>query len=153
MKLIKGVKTKILKVHTDERGRLAEILRSDDEIFEKFGQIYFTTAYPGVVKAWHYHKLQTDCLFCIKGMSKLALYDNRPVSPTYKMLNEFFIGEHNPLLVVVPPHVYHGYKAISTEESVMINIPTNAYNHDNPDEYRLDAHTDQIPYDWSRKDY
>lgn len=153
MKLIDGVQTKLLKVVVDERGRLAEILRSDSDLFKKFGQVYFTTAYPGVIKAWHYHKIQTDYFLCIKGMTKLVLCDYREDSPTYKMINEFFTGEHHPLLVVIPPLVCHGFKAISTEESVMINIPTEPYNHDNPDEYRLEAYTDEIPYDWARKDY
>ena len=153
MKLIDGVKTKQLRVIPDERGRLAEILRADDDLFSKFGQVYFTTAYPGVVKGWHYHKKQTDYFFCIRGMTKLVLYDPREDSPTYKLINEFFVGDRNPLLVVIPPYIYHGFKAISTEESIMINIPTEPYNRENPDEYRLDAHTVEIPYDWARKDY
>ena len=152
MKLIDGVKTKQLRVIPDERGRLAEILRADDDLFSKFGQVYFTTAYPGVVKGWHYHKKQTDYFFCIRGMTKLVLYDPREDSPTYKLINEFFVGDRNPLLVVIPPYIYHGFKAISTEESIMINIPTEPYNRENPDEYRLDAHTVEIPYDWARKD-
>ncbi|OGC91151.1 MAG: dTDP-4-dehydrorhamnose 3,5-epimerase [candidate division Zixibacteria bacterium RBG_16_53_22] len=153
MKLIEGVKTRQLKIIADERGRLAEILRSDWDIFAKVGQVYFTTAYPGVVKGWHYHKIQTDHFFCIKGMTKLVLYDSRQDSPTSGLVNEFFTGEHNPLLVVIPPLVYHGFKAISTEESIMINIPTEPYNYSDPDEYRLEAHTDKIPYNWDRKDF
>jgi len=153
MKLIDGVVTKKLNIITDERGRLAEILRSDEDIFKKFGQVYFTTAYPGVVKAWHYHKIQTDAFCAIKGMAKLALYDSREDSPTYRMVNQFFVGEHNPLLVVIPPLVYHGFKAISPDEVIMINVPTEPYNHKNPDEYRLDANSDEIPYDWSRQDF
>ena len=152
MKLIDGVHTRLSRIIVDERGRLAEILRSDSEIFQKFGQVYFTTAHPGVIKAWHYHKIQTDYFFCIKGMAKLVLYDSRKDSPTHKMINEFLTGEKNPMLVVIPPLVYHGFQTISTEESIMINIPTEPYNHDNPDEYRLDAHSDQIGYDWARKD-
>lgn len=152
MKLIEGVKTKLVKVIADERGKLAEILRSDSEIYQKFGQVYYTTAYPGVVKAWHYHKIQTDHFFCLKGMTKLVLYDPRDDSPTKGMINEFFVGDHNPLLVVIPKLVYHGFKAISDQESIMINIPTELYNYDNPDEYRVDPHSGEIPYDWSRKD-
>ncbi|NLI15196.1 MAG: dTDP-4-dehydrorhamnose 3,5-epimerase [candidate division Zixibacteria bacterium] len=152
MKLIDGVIAKKLKVIPDERGRLAEILRADDPEFKKFGQVYFTTAYPGVVKAWHYHKIQTDYFSCIKGMTKLAMYDSRKDSPTFGLINEFIIGEHNPMLVVIPPNVYHGFKAIGESESVMLNIPTEPYNHQTPDEYRLDAHTKEIPYDWARKD-
>jgi dTDP-4-dehydrorhamnose 3,5-epimerase len=152
MKLIEGVITRQLKINVDERGRLAEILRSDDEIFIKFGQVYFTTAYPGTVKAWHYHKLQHDYFCAIKGMCKLVLYDARENSPTHKLINEFFIGDHNLVLVMIPPMVYHGFKAISTEEVIMINIPTEPYNHAEPDEYRLAPDSDKIPYDWSRKD-
>jgi len=152
MKLIDGVQTKLVRVIPDERGRLGEILRSDSDLFTKFGQVYFTTAYPGVVKAWHYHKIQTDHFFCIKGMTKLVLYDSREKSSTKGLVNEFFIGEHNPVLVVIPPMVYHGFKAISEEESFMINVPTELYNYEKPDEYRLDAHSAEVPYDWSRKD-
>ena len=87
-----------------------EILRCDEEIFKGFGQVYLTTVYPGVVKAWHYHKKQVDNFTCVKGMIKVVLYDAREDSPTYKEINEFFIGEKNPLLISVPPLVYHGFK-------------------------------------------
>ncbi|MFC1493553.1 WxcM-like domain-containing protein, partial [candidate division KSB1 bacterium] len=75
--MIEGVRVKDLKVIPDERGRIMETLRSDDEIFIKFGQAYITTAYPGVVKGWHYHKKQIDNFTCIHGMMKLVLYDDR----------------------------------------------------------------------------
>lgn len=150
--MIEGVKIKKLKVIPDERGRLMEILRADDEVFTKFGQVYMTTAYPGVVKAWHYHKKQTDNMTVVKGMMKIVLYDDRKDSPTRGETNEFFVGEHNPLLVTIPEEVYHGFKCISGEEAIVINIPTNTYNYKNPDEYRIDPHCNDIPYDWGRKD-
>jgi dTDP-4-dehydrorhamnose 3,5-epimerase len=151
-KLIDGVQVKPLKPHADERGRVMEMLRNDDEIFIKFGQVYMTTAYPGVVKAWHYHKLQTDHFVCVHGMMKVVLYDGRENSPTRGLINEFFIGVHNPLLIQIPPGVYHGFKCISEHEAIVINTVTEPYNHENPDEYRLPPHGGQIPYDWSRKD-
>jgi dTDP-4-dehydrorhamnose 3,5-epimerase len=150
--MIDGVKTKKLAVHCDERGRLAEMLRSDDEMFIKFGQVYMTTVYPGCVKAWHYHKKQADSFVCVKGMIKLVLFDSRPNSKTKGEVNEFFIGEHNPMLVQIPEDVYHGFKGISETESIIINTPSNTYNPKQPDEYRLDADTKEIPYDWARKD-
>jgi len=146
--MIKGVKTKKLRVIPDERGWLMEILRADDEVFEKFGQVYVTTAYPNVVKAWHYHKKQTDNFTCIKGMMKVALYDAREDSPTYKEINEFFLGQKNPILISVPPEVYHGFKAIGTETAYFLSIPTLPYNYEEPDEYRLPPDTKEIPYDW-----
>jgi len=146
--MIVGVKVKKLNPIPDERGWLMEILRCDDEIFEKFGQVYITTAYPGVVKAWHYHKLQTDNFTCIKGMMKVALYDARENSRTYGEINEFFIGDKNPLLIKVPPMVYHGFKAIGDGTAYFLNIPTLPYNRKEPDEYRLPPDTDKIPYDW-----
>jgi dTDP-4-dehydrorhamnose 3,5-epimerase len=149
--MIEGVKTKQLKPVCDERGRLMEIFRSDWNEFIKFGQVYMTTAYPGVVKGWHYHKKQTDTFICIKGMMKVVLYDSRKGSKTYGEVNEFFIGEHNPALVQIPKFVYHGFKCISDKEAVVLNIPTELFNYSEPDEFRLPAHTKKIPYDWSRK--
>ncbi len=146
--MIDGVKTKSLRVIPDERGRLAEMLRSDDDIFIKFGQCYFTTTYPGVVKAWHFHKLQTDNFVAVTGMFKVALYDDRQDSPTYGEVNEFFLGDFNATLLQIPPGVYHGWKCISEHEGIVVNVSTETYNYDEPDEYRLPFDTDKIPYNW-----
>lgn len=150
--MIQGVKTKKLRVIPDERGRLMEILRCDDELFEQFGQVYMTTAYPGVVKGWHYHKLQTDNIAVIKGTMKLVLYDGREDSSTKGEVNEFFIGEHNPMLVQIPKLVLHGFKCISQDQAIAVNVPTEKYDYDKPDEYREHPHDNNIPYDWHRKD-
>ena len=148
MGMIEGVQVKNLRVIPDERGWLMEILRNDDDIFEKFGQVYVTTAYPGVVKGWHYHKIQTDNFTCIHGMMKVVLYDSRENSPTYENIIELFVGDKNPLLLRVPPLVYHGFKGIGTETAYFLSIPTEHYNYFEPDEFRLPPDTDQIPYDW-----
>jgi len=150
--MIHGVAVKKLRVIPDERGFLMEILRDDDEIFEKFGQVYITTVYPGVVKGWHYHKLQRDNMTVIKGMAKIVLYDNRPDSPTYGETNEFFVGEQNRVLISIPPMVLHGIKGIGTEMAIVLNVPTEHYNYESPDEYRIDPYKGGIPYDWSLKE-
>ncbi len=149
--MIRDVAIKKLRVIPDERGRLMEILRSDDELFSKFGQVYVTTAYPGVVKGWHYHKKQTDHFAVISGMIKLVLYDGREDSPTKGEINEFFLGEHNPALVKIPQLVYHGFKCIGEQEAICINIPTEVYDYDKPDEFRVDPHKNEIPYNWERR--
>jgi dTDP-4-dehydrorhamnose 3,5-epimerase len=150
--LIHEVKIKPLRVIPDERGLLMEMLRCDDEIFRKFGQVYLSMAYPGVVKGWHYHKVQTDYFTIVKGMMKVVLYDRRQDSPTHGMVREFFMGEHNPILLVIPPLVLHGMKCISTTPAYLVNCPTEPYCYDNPDEFRVDPHDKSIPYDWARKD-
>jgi dTDP-4-dehydrorhamnose 3,5-epimerase len=149
---IHDVATKKLRLIPDERGWLMEILRADDgEWFEKFGQVYVSATYPGVVKAWHYHQQQVDFFACVAGMVKLVLVDTREGSPTQGAINEFFIGSQNPLLVRVPNLVYHGWKCISTEPSLVVNVPTEPYKYSDPDEYRLEPHG-TLPYDWTRKD-
>lgn len=148
--MIEGVKVKKLKVIPDERGKLMEILRSDDELFEKFGQVYMTTALPGATKSWHYHKKQTDHFACISGKIRVALYDSRKDSPTFKEINEFIMDLSNPLLIKIPPLVYHGFKCIGREEAAVVNVPTELYNYNNPDEFRVDAYQNDIPYDWRR---
>jgi dTDP-4-dehydrorhamnose 3,5-epimerase len=150
--MIDGVRIKDLKIIPDERGRLMEMLRADDGLFTKFGQIYATTAYPGVVKAWHYHKKQADNMTVISGMMKIVIYDAREDSPTKGQIDEFFTGVHKPQVIQIPPLVYHGFKCISETESIVINCPTEVYNYNEPDEFRVDPYSDKIPYDWRRKD-
>ncbi|MGB3861616.1 MAG: dTDP-4-dehydrorhamnose 3,5-epimerase family protein [Candidatus Aminicenantaceae bacterium] len=150
--MIDEVKIKQLRVIPDQRGRLMEILRADDNLFVKFGQVYMTTTYPGIVKAWHLHKKQTDNVVCVQGMIKLAVYDPREDSPTYKEVNEFYLGIHNPLLVQLPRGVYHGWMCVSSEEAIVVNVPTEVYDREDPDEFRLDPHQNDIPYDWRRRD-
>ncbi len=150
--MIAGARLKDLKVIPDERGRLMEILRSDEDFFIQFGQLYLTAVYPGVVKGWHYHHKQFDNFAVVKGMAKIVLYDSRENSPTKGEVNEFFLGEQNPKLLQIPPLVYHGFKGISTEETLIINCPTELYDYQKPDEYRIDPHKNEIPYKWERKD-
>ena len=150
--VIVGVKTKSLRLIPDERGWLMEIMRADDAaLFSRFGQVYASATYPGVVKAWHYHKVQVDNLACIAGTIKLVLVDTRAGSPTAGTVNEFFLGSQNPTLVQVPNLVYHGWKCISTETAIVGNVPTEVYRYADPDEFRLAPHG-TLPYDWSRKD-
>ena len=148
--MIEGVEVKKLKVIPDERGKLMEILRSDDKLFQKFGQVYMTTAKPGVVKAWHGHKLQSDNFTCVFGKVKLALYDARKASKTFGQIKDFIVSLDNPILVQIPPEVYHGFKCISDKEAIIISVITRAYNHEKPDEYRIDAYENDIPYDWKK---
>ena len=150
--MIDGVIVKKLKVIPDERGYLMEMLRADDEFFTKFGQVYLTVAYPGVVKGWHYHKVQTDRFVGVSGMLKVVLYDPREDSKTHGEVNEFFMGELNPILLVIPPLVLHGMKGIGTKPGMIVNCPTEVYDYENPDEHRVDPHDKDIPYDWESKD-
>lgn len=149
--MIEGVKTKQLKVIADERGFLMEMLRKDDEIFERFGQTYLTICYPHVVKGWHYHRVQTDHFVCVNGMAKVVLYDGREGSATRGDINEYFMGERNPVLLKIPPLVMHGFKAIGSRSAYIINTPTELFNYKEPDEFRLPYDTDEIPYDWDIK--
>jgi len=151
MEYISGVKVRRLRLIPDDRGWLMELLRTDWEEFEKFGQSYATTCYPGVIKAWHYHKLQADHFSCVSGLAKLALYDPRDDSPTKGLVNEFYLGTLNPILVKIPRNVYHGFTAAGNEIATIINFPTHLYNYEKPDEYRLPYDDPSIPYKWGVK--
>ena len=150
--MIEGVRTKHLRVIPDERGMLMEMLRDDDEFFQKFGQVYLSIVYPGVVKGWHFHRKQTDHFVFVRGMAKVVLYDNREACKTRGEINEFFMGEQNPILLVIPPLVLHGMKGVGTEPAYLVNIPTEHYDYDHPDEYRIDPHSPDVPYRWERSD-
>ena len=148
--MIDGVKVIPLKKICDERGMIMHMLKSTDEHFEKFGEIYFSTAYPGVVKGWHEHTRQVQFYAVIDGIIKLVLYDNRPKSKTYKDLMEIFIGIDNYQLVRIPTGVINGYKNIGAKTAVLANCATLPHE---PDEMlRYEPHGDKVPYKWERVD-
>lgn len=146
--MIEGVAVKPLKPIADDRGFLMEILRSDDPLFDRFGQCYVTVVHPGIVKGWHYHKKQVDHFCCLRGTAKVVLFDGRETSKTYQEVNEFILSLESPLLVKIPPHVFHGFAAAGEEEAMILNLPTELYHYKDPDEYRESPFSGKIPYDW-----
>lgn len=146
---IHGVRIRQLTKIPDERGCIFHMMRCDDKDFERFGEIYFSTIYPGVVKAWHLHKEMTLNYAVIKGMVKLVLFDGRAESPTKGVIQELFIGDNNYQLVTIPPGVWNGFKCVCDEYSIVANCAT--IPHDPDEIVRLDPRTDTIPYDWEIK--
>jgi dTDP-4-dehydrorhamnose 3,5-epimerase len=149
--MIEGVVVKKLMRHVDERGYLMEILRRDDTLFQQFGQAYVSACFPGMVKAWHCHRLQTDHFCCLSGNLKVGLYDDREDSSTSGETQTIVIGMLNPALVVIPPLVWHGFMAVGGETAIVLNLPTELYNHQQPDELRREAFDPDIPFDWKKE--
>jgi len=150
--MIQDVVVKKLKPMVDERGMLMEILRSDESIFDRFGQCYVTGVHPGIVKGWHYHKKQFDHFCCLRGTAKIVLYDGRENSQTYREVNEFILSLDSPLLVKIPPYVFHGFTAVGEEDAMILNLPTELYHYQEPDEFRENPFSEKIPYDWGMVD-
>ncbi|MFQ5683615.1 MAG: dTDP-4-dehydrorhamnose 3,5-epimerase family protein [Candidatus Binatia bacterium] len=148
--MIAGAKTKALKVFADERGRVMEILTCDDDLFVQFGQLYMTTAYPGMVKAWRAHRIRVDNFAVVRGRIKLVLYDSRENSTTYGQVDEFYLGEENPLLVQVPAGVLHGFQCLGGDEAFVLNCTTMPYNPADRDLVALDPRSPEVPYDWQK---
>jgi dTDP-4-dehydrorhamnose 3,5-epimerase len=144
--MIDGVQIVPLRKIPDERGTIMHMLRADAPHFEKFGEIYFSTVYPGVIKGWHIHTLMTLNYSVIVGTIKLVLYDERAGSPTNGEVMELFIGENNYVLVQVPPGVWNGFKGTGTKEAVVANCAT--LPHDPAEISRLDPFDPRIPYRW-----
>lgn len=147
--MIEGVKVHPLRQICDERGKIMHMLRSDHPDFKKFGEIYFSVIYPGVIKGWHLHTEMTLNYAVVSGMIKLVLYDARPDSPTYRQLDEHFIGESNYALVIIPPGVWNGFKGIGTATAIVANCSD--ISHDPNEIQRMDPFDPSIPYDWALK--
>ena len=144
--MIEGVKVVRLKQIPDERGKIMHMLRCDDPHFEKFGEIYFSVAYPGVIKAWHLHSRQTQNYAVIQGTIKLVLFDDRAGSSTYGELIELVVGEDNYCLVRIPFGVINGFKAIGLKSAIVANCATLPHK---PDEIkRFDPMGNKVPYKW-----
>jgi len=147
--MIDGVKVTPLKQILDERGKVMHMLRNDSEVFQGFGEIYFSCVYPGAIKAWHIHKKMTLNYAVPHGNIKFVLYDDRSDSPTRGELQEIFLGPDNYCLVTVPPMVWNGFKGIGTEMAIVANCAT--IPHDSEEIDRLDPFDPSIPYDWEIK--
>jgi dTDP-4-dehydrorhamnose 3,5-epimerase len=143
---IAGVQIVPLRRISDERGTILHMLRSTDEHFVQFGEIYFTTIYRGVVKGWHKHTEMTLNYACIYGRIKLVLYDDREDSPTMGVLQELYLGPDDHSLVVIPPGIWNGFKGMSDPFAIVANCCT--HPHDPSRTTRLDPFGGEIPYDW-----
>jgi len=147
--MIEGVKVIPLRQIVDERGKIMHMLKATDPHFIEFGEIYFSCAWPGAIKAWHIHQSMTVNNTVMVGRVKLVLYDQRNESSTYGELMEVFIGEDNYCLVQIPPGIANGYKVYGDKMAVLANCATEPHD---PDEIlRMDPFTSEIPYTWDLK--
>jgi dTDP-4-dehydrorhamnose 3,5-epimerase len=133
----------------DERGAVLHMLREDSPVFERFGEIYFSAVYPGVVKGWHLHTRMTLNYAVPAGMVKLVCYDDRPESPTRGAVQELHVGELNYVLVTIPPGVWNGFKGEGVAPALVANCAS--IPHD-PDEIeRMHPFNNDVPYDWDMR--
>jgi dTDP-4-dehydrorhamnose 3,5-epimerase len=144
---IDGLKVTPLRRIPDERGAVFHMLRDDSPVFERFGEIYFSTIYPGAIKGWHRHHQMTLNYAVPVGMIKLVCYDDRAESPTNGNLVELHVGELNYVLVTIPPLVWNGFKGEGVNPALVANCAT---VHHSPDEIdRMDPLGDALPYQWA----
>ena len=145
--MIDGVETKLLTRHPDERGFFEELLRVNDPIFaSKFGQLSRSSMITGVVKAWHVHKTQVDWWYVVRGTVKVALYDTRTGSSTYRELNEFTLGAGGQdMILKIPAGVAHGLKVMKGPAE-LVYVTSGIYSKN--EEGRIPHDDPHIGYDW-----
>lgn len=144
--MIEGVRVVPLRRISDQRGSVYHMLKATDPHFLRFGEIYFSSVYPGVVKAWKIHEKVTVNFACIYGRVKLVLYDERDCSSTKGGLMELWLGEDNYSLVLVPPGVWNGFQGLTDPFAILANCATEP--HDPAEIRRLDPRQNHIPYTW-----
>lgn len=141
-----GVKVVPLPPIADERGAVFHMLRSTDAHFVEFGEIYFSSVYTGIVKAWKNHRRLTANYACIHGRIKIVLWDDREGSPTRGSLVEVFAGPEEYALIAIPPGIWHGFQGLAKPVSILANCATEP--HDDNELDRLEPRCSEIPYDW-----
>jgi dTDP-4-dehydrorhamnose 3,5-epimerase len=146
MSEVHDVQVTPLKRLPDERGAVLHMLREDSPVFERFGEIYFSTVYPGVVKGWHLHSRMTLNYAVPVGMVKLVCYDDRPESPTRGAVQELHVGELNYVLVTIPPGIWNGFKGEGAGPALVANCAT--IPHAPGEIERMHPVDNDVPYDW-----
>ena len=150
---IEGVEHVRLAPHADHRGSLTELLDVADHFWrEPVVYAYQFTIRPSRIKGWGMHKHQTDRYLGIRGQIRVVLYDGRVDSPTHAGYDQYYLGQDLPALLSIPPGVWHADQNVGDEEAAILNFPTIAYNPSNPDKYRIDPHSGEIPFDWEALD-
>lgn len=146
--MIEGVILTDLKIIGDERGEIRHFMRCDRPPFDKFGEVYFSMAYPSVVKAWHLHKEMTLNYVCVVGKVLIALYDERNGSDTCGDIETFILSDHEPdyKLLTIPPGVWNGFRAIRGWASSAIIANCATHPHD-PDEIKR-CPAKEFDFDW-----
>ncbi len=146
---IHDVVIKKLVTHADDRGYFREVLRDDDNLLRRFGQTSVTKTYPGVIKAFHWHQKQDDLWYVVDGMARVVLYDQRPGSPTQGETQVIYAGEDNPVLILIPQGVAHGYQVLGNKPVILFYHTTESYDPQAPDEERIPFDDPSIGFDWS----
>lgn len=143
---IHGVKITPLKIISDHRGAVMHMMRNDSAIFDKFGEIYFSTIFENKIKAWHLHKDATLNYACVYGNVKLVLFDEREKSETFGQYQELFLSPKNYSLITIPPNIWNGFKGINKEHSIIancLNLP-----HNEKEMVRLEMDDVRFNYKW-----
>jgi dTDP-4-dehydrorhamnose 3,5-epimerase len=104
-----------------------------------------------VIKAFHWHKIQYDIWFFTEGSAQVVLYDLREDSPTRGETNVFFMGERNPIVLLIPPEVAHGYRVLGEKPASLFYHTTETYDPAHPDEERIDHDSPDINFDWTTR--
>ena len=148
--LIADVQLKPFALWPDDRGYFLEVARTEQGLVAGFPpastQISAAFNYPGIIKAFHYHKLQTDFWVPAAGLLQVTLVDLRIGSPTYAAKNTLYVGTLRPWQILIPPGVAHGYKVIGEAPSVLVYVTNRTY--DPSDEGRIPYNDTGIAYDW-----
>ena len=145
-KNIEGIKITQLKIISDKRGSVMHMLRNDTEVFEKFGEIYFSTVVKNGIKAWHLHKEATLNYVCVKGTVKLVLFDDRDLSSTKGKYQELILSPKNYFLVTIPPNIWNGFKGLNKDYSIIancLNLP-----HNEKEMVRMEPFDKYFDYEW-----
>ena len=145
--MIHDVKITPLKIISDNRGKVMRMLRTDSQVFEKFGEIYFSTIYHQSIKGWHLHKESTLNYVCIKGKVKLVLFDNRKESSTKGVYQELILSPEDYFLVTIPPNIWNGFKGLDKNESIIANCLT--LPHNEKEMVRKNAFDKSFSYKWN----
>lgn len=144
--MIEDVKITPLKQIKDSRGKIMHMLRSDYSVFKSFGEIYFSTVNPKIIKAWHLHKEATLNYVCVKGRVELALFDERDQSKTKGKYQKIILSPEDYFLVTIPPYIWNGFKGLHEEESIIANCLDQP--HDEQEMVRKDPQDNYFKYKW-----
>lgn len=148
-KMIDGVLVTPQKRILNPKGDILHAMKCSGAGYAGFGEAYFSTVHPGVIKGWKRHRSATLNLVVPVGLVRFVVYDDRPHSASVGQFFDVTLGKENHARITVSPGLWVAFTGMSEGLNMLLNISSEEHDPAEADNIDLDA----IPFVWNELEH
>jgi len=130
----------LAQIPTDS-GDVMHGLKSTDNNYKGFGEIYFSWIFKNSIKGWKRHKKMTMNLIVPHGKVRFVFFNTK--KDTY---HQEIVGESNYSRITVPPGIWFGFQGLASTKSLVVNIADIIHDQKEVEKKSLDY----FNFNWSK---